>query len=601
MTRLRQLVAQLPYVPRTLALVWGAARGWTLAWMILLLVQALLPLAIVLLTRNVVDAIVSALSGGAVAPALYFAGGMALLLLVMETARSVTGWVRTAQSELVRDHVTSLIHAKSVEADLAFYEWPEFYDHLHRARAEAATRPIALLENIGTLLQNAVTLVAMAAVIAPFGVWMPLALVVSTLPALYVVLRSSAEQHAFRHRTTPDERRTWYFDWLLTDREAASEMRLFDLGAYFRTAHRNLRRRLSTQTVALAWRHSLAEMLAGTSALVVSAGALLWMVWRAASGLVTLGDLALFAQAFQQGSRLARGLLENAGQVYANSLFLSNLFEFLALEPRVTSPAAAQLTPQPLQNGITFRNVSFCYPGSERMALRGMTLVIPAGRITAIVGGNGAGKSTLLKLLCRFYDPTEGAIELDGVDLRRIELDDLRGRISALFQTPVRYSATVADNVTYGTPAAEDSAVDAALGDAGARAMVAGLPAGRNTMLGTSFDAGTDLSVGEWQRLGLARALLRRAPIVILDEPTSAMDPWAESEWLPRLRQAVAGATVLIITHRLTTAREADWIGVMVDGRVVEMGSHDELLAANGAYAAAWRGQFEPAGGYARF
>jgi ATP-binding cassette subfamily B protein len=519
---------------------------------------------------------------------------MALVLLLIELLRGALGWIRAVQSELVQDHITSLIHEKSVAVDLAFYDLPEYYDHLHRARGEASYRPIALLESMGSLLQNGITLAAMLVILAPYGLWLPAALLASTLPALYVVVRYTIIQHAWRLRTTADERRTWYYDWLVTARESASELRLFDLGSYFRAAYQTLRRRLRDERLGMARGQALAQLAAGAAALAVSSAAMAWIGWRALHGRATLGDLALFYQAFSQGQGLMRTLLESIGQIYSNSLFLGDLFQFLALKPGIKDPEAPVLLPEAAAQALSigFHDVTFHYPGNRRLVLDRVSLSVPAGKIAAVVGTNGAGKSTLIKLLCRFYDPQGGQIELNGIDLRQLGAADLRRNITALFQPAVQYNATAAENIALGDRPSEPgrARLQQVAGSAGADEVISRLPRGYDSILGTWFDDGTDLSAGEWQRIGLARAFLRRAPVVVLDEPTSSMDPWAEAAWLSRFRSVVAGRTTLLITHRFTTARHADLVYVMDQGRIVESGSHDELVAKNGKYAAAWIG-----------
>jgi ATP-binding cassette subfamily B protein len=454
---------------------------------------------------------------------------------------------------------------------------------------------VALLENLGGMVQNGITLVSMLAVLAPFGLWLPGALLASTLPTLYIVLRHALDQHYWRLRTTSDERRTWYYDWVLTAVDTAAEVRLFGLGEHFQSAFQALRTRLRAERLRLVGKQGVAELLAGLFALAAAGAALVWMAWRAFRHEVTLGDLAMLYQAFQQGLRLSRSLLDDVGQLYANTLFLGNLFDFLALEPKVLNPAPAKSLPA-LRQAIRFRGVSFRYPGASRLALRDLDLEIPAGRITAVVGSNGAGKSTLIKLLCRFYDPEDGGIEIDGADLRTVDLDSLRASITVLFQQPVHYNATVAGNIALGdiASAPDRAAIQTAAEAAGAEEIVRGLPSGYDHLLGRWFENGTELSTGEWQRIALARAFLRQAPILVLDEPTSAMDPWAESDWLRRFRQLAAGRTTLVITHRFSTARIADMIHVMSDGRVIERGSHDQLISAGGRYAQGWLAQAHP-------
>jgi len=589
-SKLRKALAQLPYLPRALKLVWEVARPWTTAWIVLLIVQGLLPAAIVYLTKLVVDGVVVR-DVRHVLLRLLLLGGV---LLLMEVVRNGINWVRTVQAELLQDHITSLIHEKSVSADLAFYELSDYYDHLHRARAEARYRPVALLGNLGALLQNSITLVAMGAILIPLGPWLALALLLSTLPAFYVVVHYALAEYQWRQRTTADDRRAWYYDWIMTTADAAAEIRLFGLGKYFQSNYKDLRQRLRGERLHLNRRQSLAELAASLIALLIMGAALGWMMWRALQGLVTLGELALIYVAFNQGQGLMRTLLENAGQLYGNSLFLGNLFEFLALEPKIICRGGPPWPPQhEVKESISFKRVSFRYPDASGKALDDFTMTIPKGKIVAIVGPNGAGKSTLLKLLCRFYDPDEGAIEIDGRDLREIASEDLRRMITVLFQQPFHYNTTVQENILYGdlNLKASDVEVEEAIRAAGAAEIVARLPQKEQTLLGRWFAGGTELSVGEWQRIALARAFLRRAPIIILDEPTSALDPWAEADWLERFRKLAVGRTSIIITHRFTTAMHADVIHVMNQGRIVESGSHQRLLEQSGLYAESWSRQ----------
>lgn len=313
---------------------------------------------------------------------------------------------------------------------------------------------------------------------------------------------------------------------------------------------------------------------------------------------ISLGDLALIYAAFNQGQRLIRTLLESVGELYANSLFLGNLFEFLALEPELIEPPPEQAsTPTEVLHEISFKNVSFSYPYSKRRALDSLSLTIPAGQIVALVGPNGAGKSTLLKLLCRFYDPEDGRIEIDGTDITQISTPHLRRLITVLFQQPVHYNATVRENIQYGDLERElqPDDIETIAKAAGAKDLVERLPDGYDSVLGKWFVGGTELSVGEWQRIALARAFLRRAPIIILDEPTSALDPWAEADWLERFRQLASGHTAIVITHRFTTAMYADVIHVMESGKIVESGTHDSLLREHGRYAESWSKQMSVA------
>lgn len=595
--KLHAFAHQLTYIPQTIRLIWTASGRWTAAWIVLLVVQGLLPAATVYLTRWLVDDLAAAIGGGIhwenVLPVLLPAALIGGILLLTEAFHSLTAWVRVAQAELVQDHISTLVHRQAVAVDLAFYEIPDYYDQLSRASSEASSRSISLLESGGSLFQNLITFVAMAAILLPYGLWLPLALVVSTAPAFYVVLQHNVRYHDWWQKVTIDRRWADYYETILTRGGTAAEVRLFGLGPYFQRAYQSLRARLRTEHVALLKRQGLDRLLVGSLALLAAAGAVLWMGWRALQGFLTLGDLALFYQAFRKGQDLMRSLLGSVSQLYTNTLFLENLFRYLQLRPQIVDRNDPVPVPKRHEQSINFRNVTFSYPGSPEPTLQKFNFEIPAGQVAAIVGTNGAGKSTLVKLLCRLYDPQEGGVELDGRDIREFAVEEWRRQITVLFQYPVLYHATARENIALGdTTRAPDSAqIEAAAHSAGAQKIIKRLANGYDTMLGKRLANGTDLSGGEWQRLALARAFFRQAPILVLDEPTSAMDSWAELEWLASLRSLAKGRTTILITHRFTTARRADVIYVMDNGSIVESGSHEDLLAQGGFYAQSWQAQ----------
>lgn len=582
-----RLVREFRHLPRILCLVYEAAGWRTPFWAALLLAEGAIPLLTVVLSRQVVDQLLGSLRTGRVEPTVAAAAGLVATVLAGELVSAAAAHLRTVQAELVRDHIHTLVHGQSVRAGLAFYDSADFHDHLHRARAEAAYRPVELLESLGATAQAILTLSGFTLILAAYAWWLPLVFIAGAIPALALLLRSSLLFHQWRRQTTSTERRTWYLDWLLTAAETAAEIRLFNLGGLFSREFGRLRTTLRQQRIALAVRQTRDRLVATMLAFVAAGFIGTWVLFQALAGRFTPGDLVLFYQALQQGLRLVHSLLGNATEIYSSTLFLGNLFEFLDLEPDVVRPAEPCPAPSKLTSGIRFNQVSFSYPGAEIPAIEGLDLSLAAGKMTAVAGANGSGKSTLIKLLCRFYDPQRGSIELDGIDLRRFDPAELRLSITGQLQDSARFHDTFASNIWFGDVSSppDHDRIRQAIAAASASAIAAGLPSGLETMLGRDFESGHELSAGQWQRLALARAFYRQTPLLILDEPTALMDPWSEAEWLAGFRSLTAGQTVLLITHRFTAARHADMIHILDAGRIVESGCHAELMRLGGLYA----------------
>jgi ATP-binding cassette subfamily B protein len=592
----RQARAHLDVLPKVARLVWASAKGWTCLWAAVLVINGVLPIWLMRLIKNLIDELGAAgrasYSWQSVRPAVVTGVLMGASVLLMELLQGVLEWLRTMQVELLQDRICGLVQQKTAEVDLEFYESPACYDQLYRARDEAETRPPALLDSMGSILQNGISLIVLAAVMASYSGWLLVAMFLSLVPAFSIVMRYNWLSHVWWRGTTAERRWIQYYDQKFTSAPVAQEMRLFRLGDGFSKAYQSLREKLRKERLVLIERQTGARMLAASAGLVISGGAVGWMAWRMLRGMATLGDLAFFYQAFAGGQNLVRLLTGSLGQALTSVLHLGELFEFLELKPKIIDPPQPTPAPTVLVEGVRFENVRFRYPDSEREALQDLSLSIPAGKVVAVVGPNGAGKSTLVKLLCRFYDPSAGRITIDGIDLRKMVVDEVRGLSSVLFQLPVSYDATAEENIALGRSASMDrDSVLSAARAAGAHDVISRLPQGYATRLGKSFAEGNELSAGEWQRVAMARAFYRDTPLVLLDEPTSFMDPWAEGDWFARLRKFAQGRTAMVVTHRFTIAMRADLIHVLDAGRVVESGTHEQLLERNGLYARSWKDQ----------
>ena len=435
--------------------------------------------------------------------------------------------------------------------------------------------------------QSGISLLAMAGLLFSFHWGIAAILFVAAIPGLFVRLRYACQTYRWQRRSTPAERQAWYFHWMLTGDVHAKEIRQFGLGPLFRRRFRDLRQQLRREKIEIATRRSIAELVSQASATIAVFGSYAFIAYRAVQGAITLGDLVMYYQAFQRGQGFLREMLGGLAGLYEDNLFLSNLHEFFELKSKVVEPPHPRPVPQPMQTGLAFDHVSFRYPTGTREVLEDISLTIRPGEVVALVGENGSGKTTLIKLLCRLYDPASGIITLDGIDLRQLETTALRREISVIFQDYAQYHLTARENIWFGnvTLPPDQERIAAAARHAGADEVIAGLPQGYETILGKWFEDGEELSVGEWQKVALARAFLRDAQIIVLDEPTSALDARAEYEVFKKFRQLAAGRTVILISHRFSTVRMADRIFVLEGGRIIESGTHDELVRLGGTYA----------------
>ena len=592
----RQARTHLHVLPKTAHLLWDSAKGWTVAWAVALIVAGTLPILVIRLSKSLIDGLAhlsrTPFSGQTAKPVLILAALIVLFSLISELLQGGVEWLQAMQAELLEDRMSSLVQKKTSEVDLAFYETPSCHDLIYRAQDEARNRPASLLENIGSLVQNGVSLVLIGWLVATYSIWLVLVLAFSAIPAFLIIARYNLLTHQWRRETTVERRWIQYYDQKFASVSAAPEIRLFRLGIPFREAYQALRSVLRRQRLNLIQRQTRDRMLAALASLFIAGSAVAWMGWRLLHGAASLGDLTLFYQAFVGGGALVRILTGSLGQTFSSLLHLGDFFQFLNTRPAISDPSVPKAAPIGIFQNVRFENVSFQYPGVERFTLKDLNLSIPAGHIVAIVGPNGAGKSTLVKLLCRFYDPTGGRITVDGIDLREMTVEDVRSLSSVLFQLPMAYDATVKENIALGPiDSSGHTTLRRSAAAAGADEVIAHLPNGYETRLGKSFPEGNELSAGQWQRIAMARAFYRQAPLVLLDEPTSFMDPWAETDWFARLRNLAHDRTAMVVTHRFTIAKRADLIHVMNEGAVVESGTHEELLSRGGLYARSWEEQ----------
>jgi ATP-binding cassette subfamily B protein len=576
---------------RAVRLVWQIAPRLTLASLLLVVFQGGLPLLSLYLTKRIVDAVAAGLASADKAVAMrqiwmwiLLAGATGVLSALI---RSISDMVSQAQSLVVTDAVSDMVHAKSIEVDLEFYENSLYYDTLHRAQVEAPHRPTRIVHGLIQLAQNALSLVGLGALLLSANWLVGLVMLAAAIPGALVQLVYSRRLYEYERKQTQAERWACYYHWMMTSGAHAKELRLFDLGEVFRGRFRQLRQDLREGRLALARRRSLNDLAAQFVSTTTVFGTFGLIAYQAVQGVLTLGDMVMYYQGFQAGLGYLRGILQGVARLYEDNLFLSNFYQFLDLGPTIRCPAEASVLPAELEQGISFLAVDFVYPGTDRQVLTGVNLSLAPGEVIALVGENGSGKTTLIKLLCRLYDPTAGCVSVDGVDLRDLDPVLWRHRISVMFQDYVQYHMKAWENIWLGNVQrpTDREPIERAARQSGADRVIARLADGYDSMLGAQFQKGHELSVGEWQKIALARAFFRDARIVVLDEPTSFLDPLAEAELFAQFRQLLGDRSGILISHRFSTVRMADRIYVLERGRIIEQGSHERLLADGGTYA----------------
>jgi ATP-binding cassette, subfamily B, bacterial len=584
----QERISALRNVPAVLKIVWDSGPGVVIFGLVSRLFSSLLPVALLWITKLIIDGIVHAVSvQQPVRPGFWW-------LVVAEFALAVLNSILIRATDysdsLLADKYTRYVsirvmnHAASL--DLQAYEDPVFYDRLERARVQATDR-LVMIQAIGRLVQQAITTITLSVSIMLFSPWLMLLLIAGVVPAFLGESHFAFLGYAKNFRQTPMRRQLDYLRVLGGSKEAAKELKLFGLRDFLRGRFTLLSDKIYDENVALSRRKLVAGALLSTIGTAGYYSAYVFVIWRTVSGALTIGTLTFLAGAIQQASSNIEQIFSTVAAIGDQALFLTDLLAFFEMKPTIRSKPHALPAPRPITRGVEFRNVSFSYPGNARLILDRINFKLHTDERLALIGENGQGKTTIVKLITRLYDPTEGEILLDGVDLREYDLEDLHHEIGVIFQDFMRYEMTARENIAVGRieeinnldllkDAARKSLADQTIGR---------LSLGYDQMLGRRFDQGVDLSGGEWQKVALARAYLRDAQLLILDEPTAALDARSEFEVFHRFSELTAGKMALFISHRFSTVRSADRILVLENGKITEEGTHDQLARLGGRYA----------------
>src|SRR5579872_41817 len=587
-TSWRQRISALRNVPPTLRIVWESGPGIVSLGLISRIVASFLPIALLWITKLIIDGIVRAISTHQAVSRHFWwlvAAEFAVAVGNGVLARFID-YLDSLLADNYTRHVSIKVMKHAASLDLIAYEDPVFYDRLERARVQATDR-LGMIQQIGSLIQQMVTAISLSIYIIAYSPWLLLLLVAGVLPAFLGESHFAFLGYAKNFRQTPIRRQLDYLRVLGGSKEAAKELKLFGLKGFLSERFTRLWDQIYEENVDLSRRRLIAGALLSIVGTVGYYSAYVYVIWRALIGAISIGTLTALTGAIVQVSGNIQQIFSTLSGIADQALFLTDLLAFFEMQPTIRSKPNALPAPRPITRGFEFRNVSFSYPGTSRLVLDRLNFQLRPGERVALIGENGQGKTTIVKLITRLYDPTEGQILLDGVDLREYDLEDLYREIGVIFQDFMRYELTARENIAVGKieQVGDLHLLQNAAFKSLAHEVVEKLPSRYEQMLGRRFEGGVDLSGGEWQKLALARAYLRDAQLLVLDEPTASLDARSECEVFQRFAELTTGKMALFISHRFSTVRMADRIVVLENGRIAEEGSHNELASLGGRYA----------------
>ncbi|WP_052143572.1 ABC transporter ATP-binding protein [Wocania ichthyoenteri] len=571
---------------RTIGLIWSITKGRAIFPMLLMIFESAVFLGSLYIFKLLIDIIAAPDRGEKTNLAMLYLAAAGLATMIFLILRALSGYYTQKQAALISEYVDDKIHSIAVALDLSFYESPAYFNTLNRAKNAGPERPAAILTDLFNISKNLLMLIVMGAVLISISwVLMPL-LALFILPTLFVRLKFADKLYEWQKFKTPLERKSRYLSSLITGEVAAKEIKAFNLGNFFRSMYIDIRLNLLEEKFRINKKSNINETITNVLAAAGMYSCIAYICISALNGESSIGDIAVFLVVFPQLFGIMQALAGGISSLYQNNIFLSYLFDLFDLKNEMEDPKNP--LPVPLNHpNLTLNNVNFKYPHAEKIALKNINLKISAGKVVALVGLNGSGKTTLIKLLCRLYDPTSGTIKLGGEDIKNFKADDFRKQISVVFQDFVKYNMSVTENIHFGNihdEADHNFVKDSAI-KSGAHDFIKEFPDGYNTTMGRIFENGREVSIGQWQKLAIARALYSKSQFIIFDEATSALDAKSEQEIFDGLREHIGNRGILVISHRVSAVKHADYIYVMSEGEITQKGTHEKLISETGDYA----------------